>query len=113
MGGSRGGAGGPTPPPPGIARLLISAMLKFPSDPSGNLDPNLPPPPPRENFLDPRMGRKPKLLVFSCIGSFIYYGVSRHSDTFFTLYYSRLDLFAFIIIRVCIYFNVPLLMTLR
>ena len=38
----------PPPPPTGIARLFVFAMLKF--SPSGNLDP-----PPRENFLDPRM----------------------------------------------------------
>ena len=46
-GGDRGSA--PLPPPTGIARLFVFAMLKF--SPSGNLDP----PPPWENFLDPRM----------------------------------------------------------
>ena len=55
MGGSRGGTGGPDPPP-GIARLLIFAMLKFSARPLPGIW--TPPPPPRENFLDPRMGIK-------------------------------------------------------
>ena len=63
MGGSRGGGGGggdrgsapppPPPPPPGIARLYVFAMLKFSVRPLLGIW--TPPPPPWENFLDPRM----------------------------------------------------------
>ena len=53
MGGSRGGDRGP-PPPPGIARLFVFAMLKFSVRPLlGIWTP--PHPHPRENFLDLRI----------------------------------------------------------
>ena len=46
---------GPNPPPPGIARLLIFAMLKFSIRPLLGIWTPSPPPTPWENFLDPRM----------------------------------------------------------
>ena len=52
MGGSRGGMRGSGPPPPRNCQIIIFAMLKISVRPLlGILDP---PPPPRENFLDPR-----------------------------------------------------------
>ena len=55
MGGSRGGGGTGGPPPhlelPDYTCICFCHVEIFRQTPSGNLDP----PPPRENFLDPRM----------------------------------------------------------
>ena len=55
MGGSRGGTGGPdTPPPPWNCQIINFCHVEiFRQTPSGILDPL--PPPPKKNFLDPRM----------------------------------------------------------
>ena len=66
IGGSRGGGDrGSAPPPPGIARLFVFAMLKF--SPSGNLDP--PPTPGKIFWIRACQTRSFRIFFFKIITS--------------------------------------------